>query len=157
MFVATIGHTDTINALAGTHNASVEARDRMGVTALMTVVDSGYMDAVNALTQHGATCYCPLPPLEGHETYRWRRSTRTLARLTSQWIFYKTLWTIPTTSRSSPSDSRRVLTGKPRTGVFGGICASWNSNGSTCALPRPFERLSHRITMHDGICEASVR
>ena len=29
------GHTDTVNALAGTHNANVEAVDQNGETALM--------------------------------------------------------------------------------------------------------------------------
>jgi ankyrin repeat protein len=35
MLAAQNGHTDTVNALAGTHNANVEAVDRWGRTALM--------------------------------------------------------------------------------------------------------------------------
>jgi ankyrin repeat protein len=35
MHAADDGHTDTVNALVGTHNANVDAFDRHGWTALM--------------------------------------------------------------------------------------------------------------------------
>ncbi|MEO2191042.1 MAG: ankyrin repeat domain-containing protein [bacterium] len=43
-------HTDTVNALAGTYNANVEAVDYLrGMTALMHAAWSGHTDTVNAL------------------------------------------------------------------------------------------------------------
>ena len=35
MLAAYNGHTDTVNALAGTHGANVDAVDKVGQTALM--------------------------------------------------------------------------------------------------------------------------
>jgi ankyrin repeat protein len=55
MFAARYGHTDTVNALAGTHNANVEARDWGGQTASMHAAVKGHTDTVNALRRHGAT------------------------------------------------------------------------------------------------------
>jgi ankyrin repeat protein len=49
------GNTDTVNALAGTHNANVNAVDRYGETALMVAARDGYTDTVHALRRHGAT------------------------------------------------------------------------------------------------------
>jgi ankyrin repeat protein len=49
MRAAQNGHTDTVNALAGTHNANVEAVDRNGWTALMLAAQNGHTDTVNAL------------------------------------------------------------------------------------------------------------
>ena len=55
MLAARNGHTDTVNALAGTHNANVEAVDQDGWTALMWAAQNGHTDTVNALRRHGAT------------------------------------------------------------------------------------------------------
>jgi ankyrin repeat protein len=55
MFAARYGHTDTVNALAGMHNANVDAVDRYGTTALMSAAHNGDTDIVNALRRHGAT------------------------------------------------------------------------------------------------------
>ncbi|MEO2191832.1 MAG: ankyrin repeat domain-containing protein, partial [bacterium] len=41
--------TDTVHALAGTHNANVEAVNRYGRTALMIAAVNGHTDTVNAL------------------------------------------------------------------------------------------------------------
>jgi hypothetical protein len=49
MFAAQNGHIDTVNALAGTHNANVEAVDRWGKTAMMFAAELGHTDTVNAL------------------------------------------------------------------------------------------------------------
>jgi ankyrin repeat protein len=49
MRAARNGHTDTVNALAGTHNANVEAVDEEGWTALMLAAHNGHTDTVNAL------------------------------------------------------------------------------------------------------------
>jgi ankyrin repeat protein len=55
MFAALEGHTDTVNALAGTHNANVEAVDEDGSTVLMLAARSGHTDTVNALRALGAS------------------------------------------------------------------------------------------------------
>ena len=55
MLAAWKGHTDIVNALAGPHNANVEAADRNGYTALMLAAANGRTDTVNALRRHGAT------------------------------------------------------------------------------------------------------
>jgi hypothetical protein len=39
-----------VNALAGTHNANVEAADEEGLTALMHAANNGHTDTVNALS-----------------------------------------------------------------------------------------------------------
>ena len=49
MLAAANGHTDTVNALAGTYNANVEAVDRNGSTALMIAAFHGHTGIVNAL------------------------------------------------------------------------------------------------------------
>ena len=49
MFAAENGHTDIVNALAGTHNANVEAVDNEGWTALMWAARNGHTDTVNVL------------------------------------------------------------------------------------------------------------
>ena len=49
MFAAMNGHTATVNALAGTYNANVDAVDRYGTTALMLAAWKGHTDIVNAL------------------------------------------------------------------------------------------------------------
>ena len=49
MLAAQEGHTATVNALAGTHNANVEAVDEYGETALMLAASYGHTDTVNAL------------------------------------------------------------------------------------------------------------
>jgi len=49
MKAAENGLTDTVNALAGTHNANVEAVDRYGWTALMYATYGGHTDVVNLL------------------------------------------------------------------------------------------------------------
>ena len=49
MLAAMNGHTDAVNALAGVHNADVEAVDRRGRTPLMLAAMNGHTDAVNAL------------------------------------------------------------------------------------------------------------
>jgi len=49
MLAARNGHTDTVNALAGTYNANVEAVDQNGWTALMLAAYYGHTDTVNAL------------------------------------------------------------------------------------------------------------
>ena len=49
MLAARNGHTDTVNALAGTYNANVEAVAQNGWTALMIAADEGHTDIVNAL------------------------------------------------------------------------------------------------------------
>jgi len=55
MCAARYGHTDTVNALAGTHNANVDAVDLKGKTALTHAAEKGHTDTVNALRRHGAT------------------------------------------------------------------------------------------------------
>ena len=52
---AMLGHTDTVNALAGTHNANVEAVDEDGWTALMYAAYDGHTDTVDALRRYGAS------------------------------------------------------------------------------------------------------
>ena len=55
MLAAQNGHTDTVNALAGTHGANVDAVDEFGMTALMLAAQNGHTDTVNALAgTHGA-------------------------------------------------------------------------------------------------------
>ena len=55
MHAAMNGHTDAVNALAGTHGANVDAVARNGWTALMHASMNGHTDAVNALAgTHGA-------------------------------------------------------------------------------------------------------
>ncbi|MCP3852151.1 MAG: ankyrin repeat domain-containing protein, partial [Gammaproteobacteria bacterium] len=49
MLAATKGHTATVNALAGTHNANVEAVDERGRTALMFAAANGRTDTFNVL------------------------------------------------------------------------------------------------------------
>ena len=49
MLAAANGRTDTVNALAGTYNANVEAVNRYGWTALMAAAEEGHTDIVNAL------------------------------------------------------------------------------------------------------------
>jgi len=55
MSAARDGHTDTLNALAGTYNANMDAVDEDGWTALMWAAKLGHTDIVNALRRHGAT------------------------------------------------------------------------------------------------------
>ncbi len=52
---AMLGHTGTLNALAGTHNANVEAVDEDGWTALMLAAYDGHTDTVDALRRYGAS------------------------------------------------------------------------------------------------------
>jgi ankyrin repeat protein len=53
---ASNGHTDIVNALAGTHHANVDAAaSKDGRTALVLASQSGHIDTVNALRRHGAT------------------------------------------------------------------------------------------------------
>ena len=54
MWAAKKGHTDIVNALAGTHNANVEAVNRYGWTALMYARDD---DIIDALYASGASRY----------------------------------------------------------------------------------------------------
>ena len=55
MLAAWNGHTDIVNALAGTHGANVDAVDNDGRTALMLAAANGHTDTVNALAgTHGA-------------------------------------------------------------------------------------------------------
>ena len=56
MLAAMDGHTATVNALAGTHGANVDAVDiEDGRTALMHAAKDGHTDIVNALAgTHGA-------------------------------------------------------------------------------------------------------
>jgi ankyrin repeat protein len=49
MWAAREGHTDIVNALAGTYNANVHAVDRYGETALMYAAMKGHTDIANAL------------------------------------------------------------------------------------------------------------
>ena len=49
MLAAANGRTDTVNALAGTYNANVEAANEHGWTALMCAAFQGHTDTVNAL------------------------------------------------------------------------------------------------------------
>ncbi len=49
MHAAWNGHTATVNVLAGTHNANVEAVGHSGWTALMRAAMNGHTDTVNAL------------------------------------------------------------------------------------------------------------
>ena len=49
MLAAANGRTDTVNALAGTYNANVEAVDEDGMTALMLAAFHGHTGTVNAL------------------------------------------------------------------------------------------------------------
>jgi ankyrin repeat protein len=49
MYAAQDGHTATVNALAGTHNANVEAVNQNGTTALMLAAEFGHTATVNAL------------------------------------------------------------------------------------------------------------
>jgi len=51
MWAAMNGPTATVNALAVTHNANVEAADKEGLTALMWAAQEGHTDTVNALRQ----------------------------------------------------------------------------------------------------------
>jgi ankyrin repeat protein len=55
MLAAEDGHTDTVNALAGTHNANVHAVDRSGKTALKSAAKNGHTDTVKALRALGAS------------------------------------------------------------------------------------------------------
>ena len=56
MLAASNGHTDAVNALAGTHNANVEAAYAFGNTALMLAAENGHTDTVNVLVgTHNAT------------------------------------------------------------------------------------------------------
>ena len=55
MLAAENGHTDTVNALAGTYNANVDAVDRYGQTALMRAARNGHTDTVEALRALGAS------------------------------------------------------------------------------------------------------
>ena len=56
MLAAEDGHTDIVNALAGTHGANVDAVDEDGRTALMYARMNGHEDTVNALIwTHGAS------------------------------------------------------------------------------------------------------
>ncbi len=52
MYAVRNDHTDTVNALAGTHNANVEAAYRNGRTALNDAAKLGHTDTVKALRQH---------------------------------------------------------------------------------------------------------
>ena len=55
MLAALNGHTDIVNALAGTHGANVDAVNRDGRTALMLAASEGHTATVNALAgTHGA-------------------------------------------------------------------------------------------------------
>ena len=55
MSAAGHGHTDTVNALAGTHGANVDAVNIGWHTALMHAASNGHTDTVNALAgTHGA-------------------------------------------------------------------------------------------------------
>ena len=49
MLAAGNGHTDTLNALAATYNANVEAVSQVGMTALMFASHEGHTATVNAL------------------------------------------------------------------------------------------------------------
>jgi hypothetical protein len=49
MLAAAFGHTDTVNALAGTYNANVDAVGQNGGTALMLAAGNGHTGTVNAL------------------------------------------------------------------------------------------------------------
>jgi hypothetical protein len=49
MLAALYGHTGTVNALAGTHNANVDAANEHGGTALMYAAGHGHTATVNAL------------------------------------------------------------------------------------------------------------
>ena len=49
MYAAMNGHTDTVNALAGTHGANVDAVDNGDQTALMYAAWQGHTDIVNLL------------------------------------------------------------------------------------------------------------
>jgi ankyrin repeat protein len=49
MLAALHGHTGTVNALAGSHNANVDAVDEKGWTALMIAAANGKTDTVNVL------------------------------------------------------------------------------------------------------------
>jgi ankyrin repeat protein len=55
MCAAEQGHTDTVNALAGTYNANVEAVNINGKTALILTAEEGHTDTVDALRQYGAS------------------------------------------------------------------------------------------------------
>ena len=55
MRAAMNGHTATVNALAGTYNANVDAVNGGGWTALMWAAKNGHTDTVKALRRHGAT------------------------------------------------------------------------------------------------------
>ena len=49
MLAAERGHTDTVNALAGTHGANVDPVDTGGKTALMLAAQNNHTATVNAL------------------------------------------------------------------------------------------------------------
>ena len=49
MWAARNGHTDTVNALVGTHGANVDALDTGGLTALRWAAWNGQTATVNAL------------------------------------------------------------------------------------------------------------
>ena len=49
MLAADNGHMDTVNTLAGTHNANVEAVDHEGKTALTFDVEKGLTEIVNTV------------------------------------------------------------------------------------------------------------
>ena len=49
MLAANNGHTATVNALAGTYNANMEAVNQSGLTALMLAAEEGHTATVNAL------------------------------------------------------------------------------------------------------------
>ena len=55
MHAAEGGRTDTVNALAGTHKANVDAVDGDGRAALMHAAKTGHTDSVATLRRHRAS------------------------------------------------------------------------------------------------------